>query len=152
MGCPRLMRRRRIWSSFWAYWKTCAQEGRHILVFSQFTSMLGLIFGELERRDVSYVMLTGATQDRVEPVWMFLEGETSVCLISLKVGGVGLNLTAADIVIYYDPWWNPAAESQAADRAWCIGQDKTISAYRLIAKSTVEESIQLLLQKRADLA
>lgn len=75
-----------------------------------------------------------------------------VFLISLKAGGVGLNLTAADVVIHYDPWWNPAAESQATDRAWRIGQDKPVFVYKLIAKGTVEESIQLLQQKKAHLA
>ncbi|MFJ2990888.1 SNF2-related protein [Collimonas sp. NPDC087041] len=128
------------------------QEGRRILVFSQFTSMLGLIAAELDQRDIGYALLTGATQDRVEPVRMFQDGEVPVFLISLKAGGVGLNLTAADIVIHYDPWWNPAAESQATDRAWRIGQDKPVFVYKLIAKGTVEESIQLLQQKKADLA
>jgi SNF2 family DNA or RNA helicase len=128
------------------------QEDRRILVFSQFTSMLTLIAAELRQRDIGYALLTGATQDRVEPVRQFQEGEVPVFLISLKAGGVGLNLTAADTVIHYDPWWNPAAESQATDRAWRIGQDKPVFVYKLIAKGTVEESIQLLQQKKADLA
>ncbi|MEO6920386.1 MAG: DEAD/DEAH box helicase [Collimonas sp.] len=128
------------------------QEDRRILVFSQFTSMLALIAEELRERDIGYTMLTGATQDRAEAVRKFQDGEVPVFLISLKAGGVGLNLTAADTVIHYDPWWNPAAESQATDRAWRIGQDKPVFVYKLIAKGTVEESIQLLQQKKADLA
>ncbi|WP_211463015.1 DEAD/DEAH box helicase [Collimonas silvisoli] len=128
------------------------QEDRRILVFSQFTSMLTLIAAELRQRDIGYALLTGATLDRAEAVRSFQEGEVPVFLISLKAGGVGLNLTAADTVIHYDPWWNPAAESQATDRAWRIGQDKPVFVYKLIAKGTVEESIQLLQQKKADLA
>ncbi|AIY43454.1 Superfamily II DNA/RNA helicase [Collimonas arenae] len=128
------------------------QEDRRILVFSQFTSMLALIADELRERDIGYTLLTGATQDRAEAVRKFQDGEVPVFLISLKAGGVGLNLTAADTVIHYDPWWNPAAESQATDRAWRIGQDKPVFVYKLIAKGTVEESIQLLQQKKADLA
>jgi SNF2 family DNA or RNA helicase len=128
------------------------QEDRRILVFSQFTSMLTLIAAELQQRDIGYALLTGATLDRAEAVRSFQEGEVPVFLISLKAGGVGLNLTAADTVIHYDPWWNPAAESQATDRAWRIGQDKPVFVYKLIAKGTVEESIQLLQQKKADLA
>jgi superfamily II DNA or RNA helicase len=128
------------------------QEDRRILVFSQFTSMLALIAAELRERDIGYALLTGATQDRAEAVRKFQDGEVPVFLISLKAGGVGLNLTAADTVIHYDPWWNPAAESQATDRAWRIGQDKPVFVYKLIAKGTVEESIQLLQQKKADLA
>ncbi|AMO97188.1 DEAD/DEAH box helicase family protein [Collimonas fungivorans] len=128
------------------------QEDRRILVFSQFTSMLALIAAELRQRDIGYAMLTGATLDRAEAVRSFQDGEVPVFLISLKAGGVGLNLTAADTVIHYDPWWNPAAESQATDRAWRIGQDKPVFVYKLIAKGTVEESIQLLQQKKAGLA
>ncbi|WP_211454397.1 DEAD/DEAH box helicase [Collimonas antrihumi] len=128
------------------------QEDRRILVFSQFTSMLALIAAELQQRDIGYTLLTGATVDRAEAVRRFQDGEVPVFLISLKAGGVGLNLTAADTVIHYDPWWNPAAESQATDRAWRIGQDKPVFVYKLIAKGTVEESIQLLQQKKADLA
>lgn len=128
------------------------EEGRRILIFSQFTSMLALIAAELEKRNISYALLTGETVDRAAAVRMFQQGEVSVFLISLKAGGVGLNLTAADTVIHYDPWWNPAAENQATDRAWRIGQDKPVFVYKLIAKGTVEEKIQILQQKKADLA
>jgi superfamily II DNA or RNA helicase len=127
-------------------------EGRKILVFSQFTSMLALIEEELQARSIPYALLTGDTRDRPAAVQSFQQGEASVFLISLKAGGVGLNLTAADTVIHYDPWWNPAAETQAADRAWRIGQDKPVFVYKLIARGTLEEKIQLLQQKKAELA
>ncbi len=118
------------------------QAGRRILVFSQFTSMLELIEQELVSRRIRYVKLTGQTDDRATPVQRFQRGEVAVFLISLKAGGFGLNLTAADTVIHYDPWWNPAAEAQATDRAHRIGQQKPVFVYRLIAADTVEQHIQ----------
>jgi SNF2 family DNA or RNA helicase len=127
-------------------------EKRKILVFSQFTSMLALIEEELDQRRIPYALLTGETKDRSAQVAAFQQGAVPVFLISLKAGGVGLNLTAADTVIHYDPWWNPAAENQATDRAWRIGQDKPVFVYKLIAKGTLEEKIQLLQQKKSDLA
>lgn len=127
-------------------------EGRKILVFSQFTSMLGLIEEELDARNIPYAILTGETRDRSAQVAAFQQGAVPIFLISLKAGGVGLNLTAADTVIHYDPWWNPAAENQATDRAWRIGQDKPVFVYKLIAKGTLEEKIQLLQQKKSELA
>ncbi|MCS0632911.1 DEAD/DEAH box helicase [Telluria mixta] len=127
-------------------------EGRKILVFSQFTSMLGLIEEELDARKIPYAILTGETRDRSAQVAAFQQGAVPIFLISLKAGGVGLNLTAADTVIHYDPWWNPAAENQATDRAWRIGQDKPVFVYKLIAKGTLEEKIQLLQQKKSELA
>ncbi|TFW28310.1 DEAD/DEAH box helicase [Massilia horti] len=128
------------------------EEGRKILVFSQFTSMLGLIEEELEARNIPYAILTGETRDRAAQVAAFQQGAVPIFLISLKAGGVGLNLTAADTVIHYDPWWNPAAENQATDRAWRIGQDKPVFVYKLIAKGTLEEKIQQLQQKKSELA
>ncbi|WBS02887.1 DEAD/DEAH box helicase [Pseudoduganella sp. SL102] len=128
------------------------EEKRKILVFSQFTSMLELIQEELDSRDIPYALLTGETRDRGAQVAAFQQGAVPIFLISLKAGGVGLNLTAADTVIHYDPWWNPAAEQQATDRAWRIGQDKPVFVYKLIAKGTLEEKIQVLQQKKADLA
>ena len=128
------------------------EEGRKILVFSQFTSMLALIQEELDARRIPYALLTGDTKDRAAQVAAFQQGAVPIFLISLKAGGVGLNLTAADTVIHYDPWWNPAAENQATDRAWRIGQDKPVFVYKLIAKGTLEEKIQLLQQKKSDLA
>ena len=96
-------------------------EGRRILVFSQFTEMLALMEDRLAEEHMPYVMLTGDTKDRATPVKRFQKGEVPIFLISLKAGGVGLNLTAADTVIHYDPWWNPAVEDQATDRAHRIG-------------------------------
>jgi superfamily II DNA or RNA helicase len=128
------------------------EEGRKILVFSQFTSMLGLIEQELDARNIPYAILTGETRDRSAQVAAFQQGAVPIFLISLKAGGVGLNLTAADTVIHYDPWWNPAAENQATDRAWRIGQDKPVFVYKLIAKGTLEEKIQQLQQKKSELA
>jgi superfamily II DNA or RNA helicase len=128
------------------------EENRKILVFSQFTSMLELIQEELDSRDIPYALLTGETRDRGAQVAAFQQGAVPIFLISLKAGGVGLNLTAADTVIHYDPWWNPAAEQQATDRAWRIGQDKPVFVYKLIAKGTLEEKIQVLQQKKSDLA
>ena len=127
-------------------------EERKILVFSSFTSMLALIELELQARKVPYALLTGDTENRAEVVRAFQQGLVPIFLISLKAGGVGLNLTAADTVIHYDPWWNPAAENQATDRAWRIGQDKPVFVYKLIAKGTLEEKIQALQQKKAELA
>ncbi|MEN2505711.1 DEAD/DEAH box helicase [Stutzerimonas stutzeri] len=127
-------------------------EGRRVLLFSQFTSMLALIEEELRTRAIDYVQITGDTQDRRTPVRRFQNGEVSLFLISLKAGGTGLNLTAADTVIHYDPWWNPAAENQATDRAHRIGQDKPVFVYKLIARDTVEEKIQQLQRRKADLA
>ncbi len=127
-------------------------EGRRVLLFSQFTEMLALIARELNRRHLQYVTLTGDTRDRAEPVRKFQDGEVPLFLLSLKAGGVGLNLTAADTVIHYDPWWNPAAETQAADRAHRIGQDKPVFVYRLICANTVEERIEELKARKAELA
>jgi SNF2 family DNA or RNA helicase len=127
-------------------------EGRRVLLFSQFTEMLALIARELNRRHLQYVTLTGDTRDRAEPVRKFQEGEVPLFLLSLKAGGVGLNLTAADTVIHYDPWWNPAAETQASDRAHRIGQDKPVFVYRLICADTVEERIEDLKARKAELA
>ena len=127
-------------------------EGRRVLLFSQFTSMLELIEGELQTRQIDYLLLTGETRDRRTPVERFQAGEVPLFLISLKAGGTGLNLTQADTVIHFDPWWNPAAERQATDRAYRIGQDKPVFVYKLIARGTVEEKIQQLQQRKADLA
>ncbi|MBD1586479.1 DEAD/DEAH box helicase [Pseudomonas typographi] len=129
-----------------------ASEDRRILLFSQFTSMLSLIEAELTARGIDYALLTGATRDRRAPVTAFQEGRKRIFLISLKAGGVGLNLTAADTVIHYDPWWNPAAEQQATDRAYRIGQNKPVFVYKLITRGTVEEKIAQLQQEKSALA
>ncbi|WP_431860895.1 SNF2-related protein [Azospirillum sp.] len=127
-------------------------EGRRVLVFSQFTSMLDLIKVELQEAGIAYVELTGRTLDRADPVRRFQAGEVPVFLISLKAGGRGLNLTAADTVIHYDPWWNPAAEDQATDRAYRIGQDKPVFVYKLIAANSVEERILDLQRRKGSLS
>ncbi|MDH1265634.1 DEAD/DEAH box helicase [Pseudomonas sp. GD03944] len=127
-------------------------EGRRVLLFSQFTSMLGLIEDELKARNIRYAKLTGSTQDRRTPVQQFQAGDLPIFLISLKAGGAGLNLTAADTVIHFDPWWNPASEAQASDRAYRIGQDKPVFVYKLITRGSVEEKIQHLQQAKANLA
>ncbi|HEY0721553.1 MAG TPA: DEAD/DEAH box helicase, partial [Gammaproteobacteria bacterium] len=127
-------------------------EGRRILLFSQFTSMLGLIEEELEAQGIDYVKLTGATRKREEVVAAFQTGAVPVFLISLKAGGVGLNLTAADTVIHYDPWWNPAAENQATDRAHRIGQQKRVFVYKLVVAGSIEEKILALQERKAELA
>jgi len=114
--------------------------------------MLGIIAEELQKARIPYVTLTGSTRDRTEPVRRFQQGEVPVVLISLKAGGVGLNLTAADTVIHYDPWWNPAAENQATDRAYRLGQDKPVFVYKLIAADTIEEKIVAMQQQKAELA
>ncbi|HEY9839696.1 MAG TPA: DEAD/DEAH box helicase, partial [Candidatus Obscuribacterales bacterium] len=128
------------------------EEGRRILIFSQFVSMLDLIEAGLTKLNVSTLRLTGATRKREAMVDAFQRGDSPVFLISLKAGGVGINLTAADTVIHYDPWWNPAAENQATDRAWRIGQDKPVFVYKLICEQTVEEKILQLQQKKAQLS
>ena len=127
-------------------------EGRKVLLFSQFTGMLALIAAELEARDIRFVMLTGDTADRETPVRQFQDGAVPVFLISLKAGGVGLNLTAADTVIHYDPWWNPAAEHQATDRAHRLGQTKSVFVYKLVVAGSIEEKILALQDKKAELA
>src|ERR1700738_661909 len=129
-----------------------ASEGRRVLVFSQFTSMLDLIKPELAAADIGYVELTGAIRDRARPISRFQSGAVPVFLISLKAGGRGLNLTAADTVIHYDPWWNPAVENQATDRAHRIGQSKPVFVYKLIAAGTIEERILELQRRKSGLA
>ncbi|GAA4028787.1 DEAD/DEAH box helicase [Actimicrobium antarcticum] len=128
------------------------EEGRRVLLFSQFTGMLALIATEVEKAGIPYVLLTGDTTDRATPVRRFQDGEVPLFLISLKAGGVGLNLTAADTVIHYDPWWNPAAENQATDRAHRLGQEKPVFVYKLIIAGSIEEKIVALQDKKAALA
>jgi superfamily II DNA or RNA helicase len=127
-------------------------EGRKVLLFSQFTSMLALIEIELEKHGIPYARLTGQTRDRETPVNDFQQGRVPLFLISLKAGGTGLNLTAADTVIHYDPWWNPAVEEQATARAHRIGQDKPVFVYKLMTQGTVEEKILALQNRKRGLA
>ncbi len=127
-------------------------EKRRILVFSQFTSMIDLIRPELDARGITYSLLTGNTRDRPRAIKDFQEGRTQVFLISLKAGGVGLNLTAADTVILYDPWWNPAVEEQAIDRAHRIGQNQPVFVHKLVVSGTIEEKMAALKEKKRALA
>lgn len=129
------------------------EEGHKALVFSQFTSLLSLVRTELDSRKVPYTYLDGQTSDRQRVVEQFQQDSACrVFLISLKAGGVGLNLTAAEYVFLLDPWWNPAVESQAIDRAHRIGQTRRVIAYRLIAKDTVEEKVLKLQEQKRQLA
>ncbi|MEN2788156.1 DEAD/DEAH box helicase [Sphingomonas oligophenolica] len=125
-------------------------EGRKILVFSQFTSMLALVQARFDAASIDYSLLTGDTRDRPGAIDRFQSGACDVFLVSLKAGGVGLNLTMADTVIIFDPWWNPAVEEQAIDRAHRIGQNKSVFVYRLVAAGTIEEKMgELKARKRA---
>jgi SNF2 family DNA or RNA helicase len=126
------------------------ETGRSVIVFSQFVEMLDLIDEGLAAAGIPFVKLTGQTKDRETPVRRFQDGEVPIFLISLKAGGTGLTLTRADTVIHYDPWWNPAVEAQATDRAHRIGQDKTVFVYKMIASGTVEEKmVELQARKQA---
>ena len=127
-------------------------EGRRILVFSSFARMLALISESLLARGIGHVTLTGHTTDRQKPIDAFQSGRADVFLISLKAGGTGLNLTGADTVIHYDPWWNPAAQAQATDRAYRIGQTRPVFAYNLIAAGSVEERMIALQRHKRRLA
>lgn len=131
-----------------------SESGHRALVFSQFTSMLDLIAEDLRRDGIQYFTLTGETprDDRLDLVRRFNDGNVPVFLISLKAGGTGLNLTGADTVIHCDPWWNLAAQDQATSRAHRMGQKKTVSVYKLIAKDTIEEKIQSMQEKKKELA
>ena len=128
------------------------EEGRRILIFSQFTSMLALIENEVKKLNIAYAKLTGQTKERSTQIERFQSRRAPLFLISLKAGGVGLNLTAADTVIHYDPWWNPAAERQATDRAHRIGQTQPVFVYKLICEGTVEEKILTMQQQKQSLA
>ncbi len=126
--------------------------GHRVLVFSQFVSMLTILRGELGRRGLRYCYLDGATQERLKIVQEFnRDASIPLFLISLKAGGTGLNLTGADMVIHYDPWWNPAVENQATDRAYRIGQKRTVYSVKLIAQDSIEERVLSLQRKKQKL-
>ncbi len=127
-------------------------EERSVLVFSQFARMLSIISEALLEKGIGHVTLTGQTRDRQDKVDAFQRGRAKVFLISLKAGGTGLTLTRADTVIHYDPWWNPAAQSQATDRAYRIGQDKPVFVYKLIVAGSVEERMLGLQERKQKLA
>ena len=128
--------------------------GNQMLLFSQFTSALAIIGSALEKEKIPYYMLTGSTskEKRTELVAAFNQDKTPVFLISLKAGGTGLNLTAASMVIHFDPWWNMAAQNQATDRAHRIGQKQVVTVYKLLMKDTLEEKIQKLQERKAKLS
>ncbi|GAA1488999.1 DEAD/DEAH box helicase [Brachybacterium sacelli] len=126
-------------------------DGHRVLLFSQFTSYLDRVAGELEVRGIRYAHLDGSTRDRDAAVAGFRQGDAPVFLISLKAGGFGLTLTEADYVFLLDPWWNPAAENQAVDRAHRIGQDRQVMVYRMVAEDTIEEKVLALQQRKAEL-
>ena len=126
-------------------------EGHRVLVFSQFTGFLALVRSRLEQEGIGHCYLDGRTRNRPKRIAEFTEGDAPVFLISLKAGGVGLTLTEADYVFVLDPWWNPATEAQAVDRAHRIGQDKTVMVYRLVASGTIEEKVVALQQRKRDL-
>ena len=130
---------------------TLLEEGRKMLIFSTFTTMLALIEEHLKKEKIPFSKITGSTKDRQKQVEQFQASETPIFLISLKAGGTGLNLTAADTVIHYDPWWNPAAENQATDRAYRIGQDKPVFVHKLITEGSIEERIVQLQSQKAKL-
>ena len=134
--------------------KNAVEAGNKILLFSQFTSMLDIIRKRLDEEEIGYYILTGAVskEKRSELVRAFNEDDTPVFLISLKAGGTGLNLTAASIVIHFDPWWNQAAQNQATDRAHRIGQQQVVTVYKLIMKDTLEEKILEMQEKQAGLS
>jgi superfamily II DNA or RNA helicase len=152
---PQLLRERNIPSAKTEYCldllQSLAAAGRAALVFSQFTRMLDLLAQRLDELGIGYLMLTGASRDRAQLVEQFQQGAAPVFLISLKAGGVGLNLTRADTVIHFDPWWNAAAEEQATDRAHRIGQTQPVFVYKLIAENTIEEKIARLQNLKAQL-
>lgn len=133
--------------------ESCVNSGHKILLFSQFTSMLDIISKRLEEMKISYYTLRGSTRakDRIRMVNEFNENDVNVFLISLKAGGTGLNLTGADIVIHYDPWWNVSAENQASDRAYRIGQKNNVQIYKLITRNSIEENIIKLQQSKSEL-
>jgi superfamily II DNA or RNA helicase len=132
--------------------RSLRDDGRQILVFSQFTSMLTLITEALDAAGFAHEVLTGETTDRAAPVRKFQSGASPILLASLKAGGVGLNLTAADAVIHYDPWWNPAVELQAVDRAHRLGREDPIFVYKLLCDDTIEQKIEAMKFHKSDLA
>lgn len=134
--------------------KTMQENKQKVLLFSSFTSVLDLIAEECQKAGITYYMLTGSTnkEDRRELVSRFQKDDTTLFLISLKAGGTGLNLTSAEAVIHFDPWWNVSAQNQATDRAYRIGQTNNVQVYKLIMKNSIEEKIQKLQEQKQDLS
>jgi SNF2 family DNA or RNA helicase len=134
--------------------RSAIDGGHRMLLFSQFTSMMELLASDLKNEGIPFYTLTGATpsQERLRLVNAFNNGDTPVFLISLRAGGTGLNLTGADLVIHYDPWWNLAVQNQATDRAHRIGQTRQVTEIRLIAAHSIEERIIELQEAKRELA
>jgi SNF2 family DNA or RNA helicase len=134
--------------------KSSTEASHRILLFSQFTSMLDILESRLNNEGIKYLRLDGSvsSQKRLGLVSDFNNGDEQVFLISLKAGGTGLNLTGADVVIHYDPWWNVSAQNQATDRAYRIGQTRNVMVYKLIVKGTIEEKIIDMQNRKADIA
>ena len=134
--------------------KTMQENKQKVLLFSSFTSVLDLIAEECQKAGITYYMLTGSTnkENRRELVSRFQKDDTTVFLISLKAGGTGLNLTSAEAVIHFDPWWNVSAQNQATDRAYRIGQKNNVQVFNLVMKDSVEEKIIELQKRKKELA
>ena len=134
--------------------ENCRESGKKVLLFSQFTSLLSLLEKELVRQDIPYYLLKGSTPklQRQQLVNSFNSDDTPIFLISLKAGGTGLNLTSAEVVIHFDPWWNVSSQNQATDRAYRIGQHNNVQVVKLIAKDTIEEKIMQLQSLKQDLS
>ena len=134
--------------------KTMQENKQKVLIFSSFTSVLDLIAEECQKAGITYYMLTGSTnkEDRRELVSRFQKDDTTLFLISLKAGGTGLNLTSAEAVIHFDPWWNVSAQNQATDRAYRIGQKNNVQVFNLVMKDSVEEKIIELQKRKKELA
>ncbi len=152
IGSARGVRESAKYAMFFDLLNTQLRGGHRILVFSQFTSMLALLARGLDERAVRYAMLTGDTKDRQAEVDRFERGACEVFLISLKAGGTGLTLTSADVVVHYDPWWNPAVQAQATDRAYRIGQHRPVMSYQLFVAGSVEERILGLQRSKQNVA
>jgi len=148
LNAARGVRQSAKYDAFFELLEGLLAAGHRVLVFSQFTSMLSLLGDGLAEREIEYLLLTGATADRQARVDAFESGLADVFLISLKAGGTGLNLVSADIVIHYDPWWNPAVQLQATDRAYRIGQRRPVFVYNLAVAGSVEERVMLMQQNK----
>ena len=131
----------------------CVESKKKVLIFSQFTTLLGLIEKALKKQNIAYYLLKGSTPKatRLQYVHAFNQDDTMVFLISLKAGGTGLNLTSSEVVIHFDPWWNVAAQNQATDRAYRLGQKNHVQVVKLIMKDTIEEKIMNLQELKKDL-
>ena len=148
MDAARTVRRSAKYDAFFELLEKKLDGGHRVLVFSQFTSMLALLAEGLVERRIEHLILTGGTANRQARVDAFEQGLADVFLISLKAGGTGLNLVSADTVIHYDPWWNPAVQLQASDRAYRIGQQRPVTVYNLAVAGSVEERVMRMQDRK----